>query len=58
MSWLLEKGYPERPAFSVLEGEIGYGQRFSIDQLESAETTVKGKLADDNSVTEHVYKLD
>lgn len=53
-------GYRDGPPFSVLEGEVevGYGQRFSIDQLESAETTVGGKQADDNSVTEQVYKLD
>ncbi|MGM7318298.1 thiopurine S-methyltransferase [Idiomarina sp. ST10R2A5] len=53
-------GYREGPPFSVLEGEVevGYGQRFSIDQLESAETTVNGKEADDNPVTEQVYKLD
>jgi thiopurine S-methyltransferase len=53
-------GYREGPPFSVLEGEVevGYGQRFSIDRLESAETTVNGKEADDNPVTEQVYKLD
>lgn len=53
-------GYREGPPFSVLEGEVevGYGQRFSIDQLQSDEASVNGNEVDDNPVIEQVYKLD
>lgn len=53
-------GFREGPPFSVSEREIdsNYGQRFSIEQLETAEATVNGKRTDENLVTEHVYRLD
>ncbi|MDV6316333.1 thiopurine S-methyltransferase [Idiomarina sp. HP20-50] len=53
-------GFREGPPFSVSEGEveIGYGQRFSVEQLESAGSTVNGIQSGDDSVAEQVYKLD
>ena len=52
-------GYREGPPFSVSEGEVesGFGQRFSIEQLEADEGIVNGEKPEDNPVTEQVYQL-
>ncbi|MGM0526171.1 MAG: thiopurine S-methyltransferase [Pseudomonadota bacterium] len=54
------KGYRKGPPFSVGEGEveIGYGQRFSIEQLEVNQVGLDGQEAGDNPITEQVYRLD
>jgi thiopurine S-methyltransferase len=51
--------YREGPPFSVSEGEVesGFGQRFSIEQLEDDEGIVNGEKPEDNPVTEQVYQL-
>ncbi|RUO76097.1 thiopurine S-methyltransferase [Idiomarina seosinensis] len=53
-------GYKDGPPFSVLEGEVeaGYGQRFSIEQIESGEGVINDQKPEDNPVTEQVYRLD
>ncbi|ATZ73044.1 thiopurine S-methyltransferase [Idiomarina sp. X4] len=52
-------GFREGPPFSVSEGEVesGFGQRFSIEQLESDEGILNGEKPEDNPVTEQVYQL-
>ena len=52
-------GYRKGPPFSVSEGEVesGFGQRFSIEQIEADEGVVNGEQPDDNPVTEHIYQL-
>lgn len=52
-------GFRQGPPFSVTEGEVesGFGQRFSIEQLESDEGVINGTSTEENPVTEHVYLL-
>lgn len=52
-------GFREGPPFSVSEGEVesGFGQRFSVEQLETDEGIVNANQPDDNPVTEQVYQL-
>lgn len=52
-------GYREGPPFSVREEEIetGYGQRFSIEQVESGEGIINDRQPEDHLVTEQAYRL-
>lgn len=52
-------GYRQGPPFSVSEGEIeaSFGQRFSVEELESDEGIIDGKNPEDNPTIERVYKL-
>ncbi|MGM0429659.1 MAG: thiopurine S-methyltransferase [Pseudomonadota bacterium] len=53
-------GHREGPPFSVLQGEVeaGFGQRFSIEQLDSIETNGNNKHTEDSLLTEQLYKMD
>jgi thiopurine S-methyltransferase len=60
---LITLNYPpsmrKGPPFSINEGEIeaSFGQRFSIEQLESGEGNINGESSADEPVLEQVYKL-